>query len=529
MPARTSAPCCAPSADKRQARSRRPTSQPTTTCACWRTCSGAGVAAWAQAAPGRAQKLKGYWREKANQVAALRRFAAEHPHTPITQATLNAAGLHALAVALPSGLLEARVREAGLQRNLARRPNGHWTKAAVIARYAALCEQAGTALTNHMLAQAGGDGYTIRVQVGMLFGDFHAFRQAVALVHPHLAPDARPVTADGVLLDSFQEVVVYEALRRALPAGTSIVPHVLLADGTAQRSADFLVAGTVFVEVLMIALCEIAEPRSRTQRAYAAKWQAKAEWYAVASRPLVIVEPEDVAQPNRLARKVDEVLDRLGLSSPAEIRPAASAGKTTRPKGFWTFKALCEVVATVARQVGGFPTHADLTAAGYGNAALMLRRGMRRRVAETIGVPLRNAKGVWNLDRVQRELAAWVDAHGHFPSITELKATGHGNLASAWSRACNGRTETLRPAVERICGRRLPRRRVPNGSYATQEGLASILQPLCAELGRFPNRAEVTAAGLSPAVWAMVSTRHGVRAMAAFMGVPYAGPRRREG
>ena len=90
-------------------------------------------------------------------------------------------------------------------------------------------------------------------------------------------------------------------------------------------------------------------------------------------------------------------------------------------------------------------------------------------------------------------------------------------------------TETLRPAVERICGRTLPRRRVPNGSYATQEGLASILQPLCAELGRFPNRAEVTAAGLSPAVWAMVSTRHGVRAMAAFMGVPYAGPRRREG
>jgi hypothetical protein len=64
---------------------------------------------------------------------------------------------------------------------------------------------------------------------------------------------------------------------------------------------------------------------------------------------------------------------------------------------------------------------------------------------------------------------------------------------------------------------------MPNGSYDTQEQLAEILRPVCVGLGRFPTRAEVKAAGLSPTVWAMVSTRHGVRAMAIFMGVPYRG------
>ena len=64
------------------------------------------------------------------------------------------------------------------------------------------------------------------------------------------------------------------------------------------------------------------------------------------------------------------------------------------------------------------------------------------------------------------------------------------------------------------------------GSTATPEALAALLRPVCEQLGRFPNAAEMAAAGLPSTVYAVTSRRYGVAAMAARMGVPHAGPER---
>ena len=311
----------------------------------------------------------------------------------------------------------------------------------------------------------------------------------------------------------------------------SIVPHVLLDPALPHRSADFLVNGTVYVETLMVSLADMASPRSRTQEQYAGKWRCKADWYAAQNKSLVIIEPDDILTGHRLAGKVDQVCRLVGLPARAvevdRARGSAPAVSTVRPKGYWTFEKLCQVVAAVAATVGGFPTHADLMAAGYHSAPTMLSRFGRLRVAARIGWPLRHQKRIWTPERVEQEVAAWTEQRGYFPSTAELKATGHGLLAGAAQRLFIGRNEELRRGVERMLGRPLSQRKMPNGSYATQERLAALLRPVCASLGRFPTRAEVRAAGLSPTIWAMASKRYGVRAMAAFMGVPYASQGRR--
>ena len=278
----------------------------------------------------------------------------------------------------------------------------------------------------------------------------------------------------------------------------------------------------------MVSLADMASPQSRTQQQYAGKWQCKAAWYAAENKSLVIIEPDDILAADRLTGKIDQVRRLVGLPAPANgvdrVHGSAPSVSTVRPKGYWTFDTLCQVVAEVARAVGGFPTHADLVAAGYHSAPTMLSRVGRRRVAARIGWPLRHQKGVWTPARVEQEVAAWTEQHGCFPSIAAMKATGHGRLAGAAQRLFNGRTNELSRAVERILGRTLSQRKMPNGSYSTQEQLAALLRPVCASLGRFPTRAEVKAAGLSPTTWAMVSTRYGVRAMASFMGVPILTP-----
>lgn len=483
-----------------------------------------GIVAWAEAAPSRSQKPKGYWQVRENQIAALQSFREHQPGSSITLATLSAAGFHALATSLPADMLEEVAREAGVSRMLRCKPAGFWDAAATIEAYVALCDQAGIPLTNHLLTKAGGHGFTIRSQVRKLFGTFHSFRAKVGDLHPWLGPNARPMTSDGLSLDSFQEVAVYERLRRMLPPGTRIVPHILLGADLPRRSADFLVDAAVYVEVLMISLADMESPTSRTQRQYEAKWRCKADWYAKTAKPLVIIEPNDVLRADRLAERVDEVLRLLGPATSTSVANLARCSDadsgTVRPKGYWTFDTLCKVVAEVGRTVGGFPTHADLNAAGYHTAPTMLTRLGRGRVADRIGLPLRNEKNVWNPERIEQEIAVWVNKYGRFPSVADLKATGHSHLAGARQRLFNGKTDELRHAVERICERPLARRKMPNGSYATQELLAAILRPLCARLGSFPTRAEVRAAGLPPAVWARVSTDYGVRRMAAFMGVP---------
>ena len=480
------------------------------------------VAAWAAAKPGRVQQPKRHWQQRAAQLAALRALAITHPGQPVTHATLHAVGLHGLAREVSAADLERLAQEIGIGRGLKRRSQDHWMAEAVIDAYAALCRLRGVTLSSHALAGIGGEACTIRAQARRHFGPFRTFQQAVRARHPDIRPPQRPTAADGTLLDSWGEVVAYNALRRAFP-DVEITVHVHLPGGTGRCSVDLLLRG-VHVEVLGVPEAAMAAARTTRQRKYAYQWQRKRLLYAAMGVTPVLVEPADVDDPRRMAARVAEV-GQLLAEQPLALPPPCS--KATRAKAHWTFEALCAAVAEVAAAVGHFPTNAQLAAAGYGHAVELLKRpGVRQRVAQAIGHPVRHMRGGWTPERVVAELAGWVLQHGRYPTRRDLDADEQGGLGRAAKRLFKGRQESLRALVERRCGRTLPRRQVPPGSYASIDQLAVLLRPLCDQLGRFPTAAEMKAAGLPATIYDLVSRRYGARQMAGHMGVPYAGPQR---
>ena len=485
-----------------------------------------GIDAWAAGAPGREQKPKNFWRNEANQVEALTTFARQHPGRPITTLNLANAGYPALAIALRGADLDGLVARAGLGvRQLTRDPKSRqmWTADVVLDRYVTLCRQHQITLSTSALLALGGEASTLRGHARRLFGSFGAMVDAALARAPDLRPLNRPTATDGTLLDSWSEVVVWNAVRNAFP-GVTLRAHVLLPGETA-RSADILVGGAVYLEVLMIGVAAMDMPTSRTQVAYGGKWAAKNEVYAALGIKPIVIEPCDVHDPARLALRMAEVGCRLDTTPTRPSSPPT--GKETRAKGSWDKAALHSAVRDVARRVGAFPTHAQLSEHGYGHAGNLLRRpGMRQRLADELGVPLVHQKHVWDRGRVVAELLAWVKANGRYPSVPELIQGGRSDLVNARNRLARGEQEAVRAEVEALWGKPLLRRRRQDGCYATLVSIAELLRPLAETLGHIPTLRECTAAGLGSA-WYAMSRRWGVAVMAAHLGLPKAGQRAR--
>lgn len=411
------------------------------------------IDAWVAGRPGRACLPKGYWRQRANQVAALQRWAKANPEKPLTHTTLNAAGLHALAVALNGAALAALAAELGLERHLKRHQNGYWTPIILIDTYAALCRACGITLSSSALSAMGSDGYTICAQASKLFGRFAAFQAAAVSRHKDIKPPNRPTARDGTCLDSWQEVAVYNTMRIALPDAV-IKIHVMLAD--TRCSCDFVLDRVCYVEVLRFGRAEMVAPRNADAQKYSRQWSAKMALYQSLGVTPVVIEPGDIHHPERLAERMAEIAAHLAISM--QPLPAPS-GKVVRAKGYWNFSTLCAAVAEVGDAAGRWPTYAELTRAGYGNAATMLRKpGTAARVAAKVGLALRNQKGVWSAERIIAELADWAGEHGHYPTGNQLAADGLHLLYEAGRRLFAGRSNELRSLVEQRCGRSLPRR-----------------------------------------------------------------------
>jgi hypothetical protein len=478
------------------------------------------IAAWAEKhATCRCRPSK-YWQNREHQLQALRDWAKTHPDQSLSHAALQKARLHALASILSSADLSALAKELGLDRKLKIRAQGYWSKPVLIDTYAELCRSWGATLSSDALARIGGTGFVLRSKA-RIFGGFRAFQDAVVARHSDVKPPDRPTARDGRQLDSWQEVVAYNAFCAALPEVT-IESHVLLADG--RRSCDLVVNGKTYVEILRFSLADIAEPATPAACKYSRQWAAKMRIYEAMGVTPIAIEPDDIHQPDRLSACVVEIAEHV--NTPVAPLPPSS-GKSLRPKGFWSHAALCAAVAEVAAARGGFPTYAELQSAGYGHAAVLLRkRGMRDRVAAEIGRPLRHVKRTWSEDRIITELATWVETHGAYPTSRELAAGGQSRLLSAQRRLFRGKQDRLRSLVAKRSGRTLPRRIARSGSYASLDQLANSLRPLCDALGRFPSCREMNAA-LPETVFSEVSRRVGLQAMAERMGVPYRGPRRR--
>jgi hypothetical protein len=444
---------------------------------------------------------------------------------PVTHELLRAAKLHRMAVVLDAAQLALLADEAGVKRGLLYRQAGWWTPERVIDAYVAQCRSTGATLSSSALATIGGEASSLRAHAGRHFGSFRAFQAAVTARHPNIHPPERPTAADGTRLDSWSEVPAYNAIRAALP-DVRIKVHVVL-PGEKRRSAksgDFLIDGHLWVEVLGLSRDAMEVASTKRQRKYASQWTAKLERYHSLGVTPVVIEPIDIYDPQRLACRIAEIAQQLGREPPASPPPS---GRSMRAKGTWTFEALCQAVAETAGTNGTLPTYSALAAAGYGHAALLLRRpGERQRVATALGLHDPHAKGVWTKSRVVEELSAWAQKNGGFPNRTRLRRSGHGALSSAAERLWKGDRAGLQIAVASHAGITLPLPRATNGSLETQDQLVAALKPLADRLGHMPSCKEARAAGLSTA-WARASGSIGVAAMAKLLGVSSIGPQRR--
>ena len=479
-------------------------------------CYWGGVEAWSAGSPARAQHAKGYWCDRGNQIAALQTLAAQHPNTPITHAHLHAAGLHRLALILDAAELQVLADEANVDRRLLYRPHGWWTAERTVHAYAIACRHAGITLSTTALAAIGGEVSSLRSHARAHFASFRVFQQAVVITHPDIRPPNRPTAADGTKLDSWSEVVVFNALRVALP-DVRIQPHVIL-PGETKRSTDLVIDDRVHVEVLRIACADMAAPTSKPRAKYARQWAAKTAHYQALGIDPVLVEPADVHDPARLAARIGEIAARLQRDPPPAPQPSGGGGGV-RAKGSWTFEALCQAVDEVASG-GTMPTFAALSKAGYGHACELLKQPrVRERVSVALGLRNVNRKGIWSRAQVVDLLAEWLRTHGSYPTGAELRGAGLSALASARSRLWAGETNALHAAVGEAAGMAVRCRRAMAGSYATIEQVAAALSPLAEQLGRMPTGDEAAAAGLGTA-WAHASRRGGVLSMAERIGVP---------
>ena len=246
--------------------------------------------------------------------------------------------------------------------------------------------------------------------------------------------------------------------------------------------------------------------------------------YAALGIDPVLIEPQDIHDPTRLAARVGEIARRLGATALPAPPPS---GRVTRAKGVWDDAMLCSAVAAVAGDTGVFPSNAALAQAGHGHAVNLLRgAGVKPRIAAALALRLVHVRGEWTEQRVIDGVVAWVAGHGAYPINAELKASGLSRLASARARLFAGRQSALRQRVEQAGdGRSLPQRHAAPGSYDTWEQIVAAFRPLCATLGRMPTALEATRAKLGTP-WSRASRLHGIAALASALDAPYHGARR---
>ena len=347
-----------------------------------------GIEKWSAGSAQRAQRPRGFWTSRANQLAAIIKVAEKHPGKPITHALLHESGLHRLALMTSASALGSLVADAGLERNLSYQPSARWTAERVMDAYANYCRRAGITLSTTALTALGGEACSLKVYALLHFPTFGDFQKEVVERHPDVKLPGEPTAKDGTRLDSWSEVVVYNALRAAFPA-VRIEHHVVL-PGERVRSADFVVAGIIWIEVLGISRAFMAKTSSTRQAKYARQWAAKSQRYMALGIDPILFEPNDINDHCRLLQRIGDVAERLGCTPTTPMQPA---NKQIRAKGYWRFETLCEAVVQVAKNSGKLPTYAALTSAGFGHASNLLRkRGMRARVVKTLSLVDPNRK-----------------------------------------------------------------------------------------------------------------------------------------
>lgn len=252
-----------------------------------------GIERWGHGWASRKQLPKAHWMDPANQSVAVQDTANRFPGEPITHALLHRAGYHALATRLNAAELATLVHACGLRRQLRKGSAADWTPDRVVADYVALCRQHGMTLSSDALRQIGGAASSLRSRAVGCFGSHAGLVRAATAANPLIRPLSRPTAQDGRLLGSWQEVAVYEALCRDLPAAAEFRCHVPLFPGLPRHSCDLVISlggRSVWVKVLMLGHADLERPDANaTARRYAARWRVKTAWYANKGITLIAV------------------------------------------------------------------------------------------------------------------------------------------------------------------------------------------------------------------------------------------------
>ena len=270
-----------------------------------------------------------------------------------------------------------------------------------------------------------------------------------------------------------QEVVVYEALRTALP-DTSIEPHVRLTGrGPSRLYTDLLVGRAVYVEVLMVGSDHVGEDVVR--RCYRDQWSRKLAFYRdeLGVEPITF-EPLDVVDPIRLRGKVEEVRRALGRGEPpGGDANAPGAGPEAhnparRPLGWWQDDANARgVLREVCERLGRCPTALELNQAGArGIWAWLSRNGGLRAAAAALGfarsVPTRITERRRAMAaRVEHELMDMWERDGRLPTTYELRASGHW---ATWYLSKPGMLKHFRERLAARLGRPIRAPTRPSGT-----------------------------------------------------------------
>ena len=478
---------------------------------------------------GHCRPLPGFWHTPLTKIAVLVHAAVSHPvGLGVTHRALWEMGLRAAASAMTGRDFDIAADRLGVRRRLAQRPHGTWTREFALERYAALVRSAGTTLTSRMLMDKGGDARMVHLAAHRSQGGWSSFVADVARRYPDLPMPGSPIASDGTRLDSQQEVVVYEAIRRAFPeTGIALQARLVRKTGRPYVS-DLLIGGLVHVEVMGVGL---DDKGTDTYRASCRKrFERKLAHYrdVVGSTP-VIIEPLDVADPSRLQAKVRDVADRLGTATV----PPTSPGSPRHVLGTWQDDALCErELRRLAGAHGRWPTVAEIAAAGCCGLSTWVRsQGGPRAVAGRLGLRYVRQPAASRRRDVRRRasLARLVDharSTGRLPRASRRRGQGDA-LGDAVTRL--GGVRQALQLVSGQLGQPVAASRHPAGHWDAPEAVAGVARVLVERLGRMPLLAELVAEAGSTTIAVAVARQGGIHALRDRLGTAATTARRPPG
>jgi len=308
-------------------------------------------------------------------------------------------------------------READLQPNRKRMPAGYWTQETVAEAYLQKFADFDFGPRPFELRQMG-EG-ALKAMIERKYGGFHQFETAIRARYPSMNFKEKPVTANGIALDSFREVAAYEGILLHLGVEPEeILIHHEFCHAGGRAFPDFIIRSVV-VEVVMYA----RENESRRSIEYFKRLRAKIAMYLDAGFQAVEIRPHEVVNADRRAELISAIAAKLGT----EVTFNGS-GRSMREHGYWSPENVRKEVEALAGELGHFPSFRELQDHDIGSAKKALNQYPREVLAEELDYTLKKAShGYWSDEKI---LEACQSLSGKvFPSRGVLER--HKTLLSA--------------------------------------------------------------------------------------------------